>query len=577
MIKPKKSVQNLDGYFVPMYEKSWDVKIDSNENNYGPSPKVLKALSSCSKKDISFYPFYGGLSQKIADYNNCSIDNIKVTNGADEAVQSIIQTYLENGSALLTLDVSFSMPGIYAQIQGGSVIKVPFKKKWIFPVQDFVKALCNKNIGIVYLASPNNPTGSTINEDDLVKILQSSKDKAVIIDETYANYQGNSCVNYIKNYDNLFIVRSFSKDFALAGMRLGCIISSAENIQNLKKVVSPFSVNALAVKAGIAALDDIEYFEQIKSEIIESKRELKSYFENLGAVVYNSEANFLLADFKNKADYVYKKLKQQNIIVKSFKNQSVLENHLRITIPDRKGLEKIKNALNKKTMLVFDMDGVLIDSSGSYRTAVQKTFEKYSGRQISPEDIQKVKNQGGFNNDWNLTRYLLNKSGFNISRKDITDTFQSIYWAEGRGLINNETILFNTELLSELSKNYNLAIYTGRPYYEAIYTLKKFNIADLFSVIKTLDDVPENMEKPDPYGLNLIKEQTISDTYYYFGDTTDDIKAAKSAGYKAVGVLPPKDKSNELLNLMEITGADFVIKSVNDIKTVLEKYDAAVY
>ena len=95
MIKPKKSVEKMQGYYVPMYENDWDIKIDSNENNYGASPKVIEAINSCNYKDISFYPFYGELSEKIANFYGFKLENIKVTNGADEAIQGIIQTYME--------------------------------------------------------------------------------------------------------------------------------------------------------------------------------------------------------------------------------------------------------------------------------------------------------------------------------------------------------------------------------------------------------------------------------------------------------------------------------------------------
>ena len=139
MIKPRKSVENMNGYFVPLYERSWDLKIDSNENNYGPSPKVLEAIKNCNISDISYYPYYGELSEKIAIYQGFSIDNIKVTNGADEAIQAVIQTYLEPGEYTLTLDTSFEMPVIYTQIQGGQIIKVPCIEKWVFPVDEFLR------------------------------------------------------------------------------------------------------------------------------------------------------------------------------------------------------------------------------------------------------------------------------------------------------------------------------------------------------------------------------------------------------------------------------------------------------
>lgn len=578
MLKPKKSIEKMTGYFVPMYEKDWDIKIDSNENNYGPSPKVIEKLSKCNYKNISFYPFYGELSQKIADFNNVKIDNIKVTNGADEAIQAIIQTYLETGESLLTLDISFEMPVIYTQIQGGNIIKVPFKEKWKFPLDGFINELKEQkeNIKIIYLASPNNPTGNLIEETDLNIILENSKDKVVLIDETYANYAGKSYKKYIEKYNNIFIVRSFSKDFALAGMRLGYIISNTENIINLKKVVSPFSVNSYAMLAGISALEDVEYFEKIRAEINESKIELKTFLESLNAIVYDSYANFLLVDFKNKADFVYNKLKNANISVKLFKKGSLLENHLRITIPTKEGITRIKEALKIKPSLVFDMDGVLIDARNSYRAAIEKTYEHFTGKAISQKEIQEAKNLGGLNNDWDLTKYLLKKSGFTTSYDDIVNVFQEIYWKDGQGLINKETALFNTELLSDLSKDYNLSIFTGRLKAEAIFALEKFNATNYFYPIITTDDIPQGMGKPNPYGLKVIKDMTIGYNYTYFGDTTDDILAAKSAGYKAIGVLPPQDKSQELIDLLKNKGADNTINSITDINTILEKKNEAV-
>ncbi len=576
MLKPKKSVEKMSGYFVPLYEKQWDYKLDSNENNYGPSGKVLEALKNCDFSSVSFYPFYGELSQKIADYNNVNLNNIKVTNGADEAISGIIQTYLEEGESLLTLDISFEMPVIYTHISGGEVIKVPFKTKWNFPINDFLKEMENPRVKIIYVASPNNPTGNIIDEDDLKRILDKSLGKAVIIDETYANYSGYSYTKYAKLYNNVFVVKSFSKDFALAGMRLGYIISNENNINYLKNVISPFSVNAFALKAGIAALGDLDYFNRIKTEINQSKTELKVFFETFGAVVYKSYANFLLVDFKEKAEFVFNKLKSNNITVKLFKRGSLLENHLRITIPTKEGVEKIKDILSDKPMLVFDMDGVLIDASNSYRLAIEKTYEKYTGKSVSKEEIQAAKNLGGLNNDWDLTQYLLKKEGINIKYSEIVDVFQSIYWDNGNGLINNESFLFDKNILLELSKQYNLAIYTGRPKKEAFYALKKFDVVNLFYPIVTSDDVPEGKCKPDSYGLNYIKDITISNKYYYMGDTIDDMKCAIGADYYPIGVLPPQDKSEFLINSLKSNGAKDVIISINDLKDILEKVDETI-
>lgn len=571
MIKPKKSIEDMNGYNVPLFEKDWDIKIDSNENNYGPSNKVIAALNNVEIKKISFYPYYGEISQKIADITGFNINNIKVTNGADEAIQSIIQTYLEKNEKLITLDCSFEMPVIYSQIQGGEVIKVPFEEKWTFPVNSFIKKLSDESIKIVYLAVPNNPTGNIIDEKDLRRIIETAKNKIIIIDETYANYSNITYNKFVKEYDNVFSVHSMSKDYALAGLRLGYIISNEENINTLKKVISPYSVNAYAITAGLAALSDIDYFYKVRDEVNLSKEELTKLFSDLGAVVYKSYANFLLVDFKEKAEFVFNLLKKENIIVKFYKSHPVLKNHLRITVPTKTGIERIKQALKIKPALVFDMDGVLVDAGNSYRATIQKTYEQLTGKSITPQEIQDAKNLGGLNNDWDLTKYLLNKSGFEVSYEKITEIFQQIYWNDGKGLINNENHLFNKELFNELSKDYQLAIFTGRLREEALYALERFNSKELFYPIITTDDIPFGKGKPDSYGLNLMKDLTYASEYYYFGDTKDDITAAKNAGYKAIGVLPPQDKSDWLKDNLKSNGADYILNSVNDIKTILEK------
>lgn len=570
MILPKKSVQNVKEYEIPPFAEDVNLKIDANENNYGASPTVINAIKTATAKDISFYPFYGELTKKIAKRFEVNISRVKITNGADEALQSIIQTYLDNGDSLLTLNISFEMPNIYTLIQGGAIKEVPFETEFEFPINSFLSALNDETVKVVYLASPNNPTGNIIKREDIIKILDGAKDKVVITDETYANYCGIGNADLTDKYDNLFVVRSFSKDFALAGMRLGCIISNEENIKNVKKVISPFSVNALAVKAGLAALDDCEYFESIKLKTENSKKELTEFFENSGFIVYPSQANFLLIDFGSKKEFVYKCLKDLKISVKKFKSGVLASNFLRITIPTEEGTKKIKNALTKKPCLVFDMDGVLVNAQNSYREAIAKTFEYFAKEKVTKEEIQEAKNSGGLNNDWDLTKFLLEKRNIKPNYSDLVKVFQSYYWNDGKGLINNETPLFNKELFIELKKKYNLSIFTGRLKAEAMFALEKFEAKDIFYPIITTDDIPQGKGKPDPFGINKVKELTFADKYYYFGDTIDDIKAAVSANCTAIGILPPQDKSGELTKSLKSYNAEYVLNSVNDINLILE-------
>ncbi len=569
MIKPRKSVQNMSAYAVPLFEKEWDIKIDSNENLYGPSPKVLEAIRNVQPSDILYYPFYGELSQKIADYVGFKLENIKVTNGADESICSIFQAYLEEGDAVITVRPSFAMPVIYSQMMGAELIEVSYEKKWEFPIDSFLRQLQNPKVKIVHLTTPNNPTGEIISEDNILKILACAKDKLVLIDETYGNYCNSNYKRFVKEFDNVFIVKSFSKDFALAGLRLGYVISQEDNINILKSVVSPFSVNSIAVKAGIAALEDVSYFENIKLEIEKAKEILKKSFEDIGAKVYDSCANFLFIDCFTGAESIYSLLLNNEVLVKKFSSDE-LKDSFRVAVPTVEKALKVSSILKKKDSLVFDMDGVLIDAGNSYRFAIQKTFEFFAEKKISQEAIQEAKNQGGLNNDWDLTLYLLNLENISVPRSVLIEKFQEFYWDDGNGLINNENLLIDAKLLEELSENYNLSIFTGRPRQEAIFALEKHKIIDYFFPIITMDDLPLDKQKPHTCGLEMISEGIYSNKIFYYGDTIDDMICAKKYGAEPIGVLPPQDKSEILSKKMLDNGAIIVLDSINDIKQSLE-------
>lgn len=570
MIKPKKSIQKLKGYAVPSKIKDCVLKLDSNENLYGASPQVYEAIKKLGQNEISFYPAYGELRQKIAEFNRFETENIKVTDGADEALNGIIQAYLGQGDMLLTLKPSFEMPVIYAKIAGGTVAEVPYEENFTFPLDAFNCYLADERVKVIYLASPNNPTGTVVSPEILAKVLSKSRNRVVIIDETYANFYGESFKGVVRKFDNVFIVRSFSKDFALAGLRLGYVISAKGNIEVLDKVISPYSVNAAAVVAGLEALKDFKYFLNIKSEISRSRIKLTKLFTSLGCKVYPSEANFILVNCGQKFQYLTELFKRNGISVKTFNNSEILKNHIRITIPPEDKVSLVEDAVKLRHTIIFDMDGVLVDATQSYRVAIADTFEYFTGVKVSQEKIQEIKNMGGYNNDWDLTEYLLRSVGSDIEREKIVEQFQKIYWADGKGTINNETILVDKALLNKLKTKYNMFIFTGRLRDEAEYTLNKLGIKDMFVDIITTSDIPEGKCKPDPYGLDLIKKKTLFDKIFYFGDTIDDIQCAESADVIPIGVLPPQDKKDFLKNKMYEKGAVMVIDSLADINKVLE-------
>lgn len=568
MIKPKKSLENIKSYGVEQYARPWLMKLDANENYLGPSPKVLEKLSNLQVTDICHYPYYGILYEKLSQLNDVEIENIAITNGADESLSAVMNTYLTSSDTVLTVYPSFSMPKIYAAIIGANYKEVLYKNKWSFPQEDFINNI-DDSVKILLITTPNNPTGDVVSQEFIEKLLKSYPDKLLVLDETYSTYAERTCASLIKKYDNIAIVRSLSKDYALAGLRIGYVLSAPENINNIKKILNPYTVNNLAVLAATEALSDKNYISFVKKEISKAKDCLTAGLNNFGAVVYESQANFILVDFGVRCNSVYNTLKLSNIVVKKF-NDPVLKNHLRITVPSLAGAHKILEILNPKPCIVFDMDGVLVDVSDSYRLAIQKTFEKFCNKSLSATDIQNAKNLGGLNNDWHLTHFLIRRENINVPYETVVEEFQKIYWADGTGAINNEKLLINPQILENLSKNYSIALFTGRPKIEAEFTLKKFNIDKYFSKIITMDDLPENRQKPDTLGLELIQKAFMSKNLIYLGDTVDDMKCAKAYEITGIGVLPPSDKSDGLKDLLYVCGAKYVINNVNELTDILE-------
>jgi HAD superfamily hydrolase (TIGR01548 family) len=369
-----------------------------------------------------------------------------------------------------------------------------------------------------------------------------------------------------------------SKDYALAGLRIGYIISAPENIEYIKRIFSPFSVNSLAAKAAIAALNDKDYFSWMKDQISQSKTILLDGLKALGAIVYPSESNFLCVDFGDKAEFIYKRLLNSGIKVKYFTNDPDLKNCFRITVPAPEQAKIFLDALKKKDLIIFDMDGVLVDTSNSYRMAIKETYEHFAGKDISFDNIQKAKNKGGLNNDWDCTEYLLKDSGIDISRDKIISKFQELYFDDnGKGFILNENLLADPDFFKTLAKSYDLAIFTGRPRQEAEFVLKKWNLENVFSILVAMEDVPDGFHKPDPCGIKQIQSIIPALNTYYLGDTPDDMISATKAGVKGIGILPPQDKSEDLKNRLLSEGAMVVLNQVTDIVNLLNIKGAQEY
>ena len=578
MISPRKAVIKIDEYVPPSSGREGYIRLDFNENTVGCSKKVIAKLKKLKAGNLSAYPEYKNFRKKLAKFLNINFNQVIPTNATDEAIKTVIETYIEKGiDEIIIPTPSFEMFKFYSQLSEAIIKEVPYNDNLSFPTKKILSQI-NPKTKIIVIVNPNNPTGTSIKKKDIIAILKKAKnnDALVMVDEAYFPFFNKTTISFIKKFNNLIVLQTFSKAFGLANARLGYIISNKVNIKNMQKVISPYSVNGIAVFCAYAAIDDYSYVKKYVKEINRNKKTLYRNLEKLKIKYYKSDANFLLINLGDKCDYYCNRLKEKGILVRNRSNDLLLQGCIRITIGTKVQINKLIIALKeikeetnfkiaKNSLLIFDMDGVLVDVSDSYRQAIKKTVEFFTREKVSLKEIQDYKNMGGYNNDWDLAEAILREKNSNIEKRKIIDKFQEIYLSK---LIKNEIWAFDKKIMKELAKNYEFAILTGRPKKEAIYTLKKNNTLEYFKKIVAMEDTLR--PKPNPEGLLKIIKKSNSGKAYYFGDTIDDMKAASNAGINGIGVLPPGDKSNLLKSILEKNGADKVIENINKIKMVIQ-------
>jgi HAD superfamily hydrolase (TIGR01548 family) len=224
----------------------------------------------------------------------------------------------------------------------------------------------------------------------------------------------------------------------------------------------------------------------------------------------------------------------------------------------------------KPEALLFDMDGVLIDVSASYRLAIQCTVEHFLGIKIELEEIQKYKNRGGFNDDWELSRQMILAGGKKVSLERVIRKFQDHYLGDNfSGLMRNEIWQLEEEKLARIKNNYRTGIVTGRIRMEAEYALNNFGTRTYFDELITIDDLPPGRGKPDPLGITTIMNRLGIASAVYFGDSIDDMQAATRAGITAIGVLNSPSRAAEQEKRLKQNGARWVLPNINAIESVL--------
>ena len=315
------------------------VKLDGNENMFGPSPKVTKALSEFEGYNIYPDPLQEKLRESIANYAGTTSDRVIAGAGSDEIIDLLIRLFIQPGDKICQPVPTFAMYSTFTELVGGETISIPMDENFQV-TEDSILSAIEKGVKIVFLTSPNNPTGRLIDKNLVTKLLQ--KDVLVIVDEAYYEFSGKTFIDLIDDYSNLVILRTFSKWAGLAGMRIGYGIMDPNLVSHLLVIKPPYNISVAAEIAVKASLDDLDLLLE-RVDIIKKERDWM--FEQLSLIPFmepiKSDSNFILTKIVNlESVELYNRLLSNGILVRYYDNE-LLRNYLRISIGSRDQNQKL--------------------------------------------------------------------------------------------------------------------------------------------------------------------------------------------------------------------------------------------
>ncbi len=346
----RENIQKMSQYKPPLEGRASKgyLLLDFNEMTIEPSPKVKKALKEfVDSGRLQVYPEYGDLVSRIAQYAGVKSSQVIATNGSDQGIDIIFRAFVKNNDKVIIPTPSFPMFYQSAGIQGAEILKPYYKEDLSFPFEETLN-LTNEDVKLVVVVNPNNPTGTAVSREDLLKIVKKAKNNniAVLHDEAYFEFSGITAKDLIDDFDNLFITRTLSKQFGIASLRAGYVLSQEENIKELLKIRGPYDVNMFAKTAILTALDDVDYVRNYIKEVMEkSKPKLEDFFRGNNIKFWKSSANFLLIK-PNDQKRALGVLESEGILVRP-KEGPDNESLIRVSIGTLKDTERFIKAYSK--------------------------------------------------------------------------------------------------------------------------------------------------------------------------------------------------------------------------------------
>jgi|CZKS01.1.fsa_nt_gi histidinol-phosphate aminotransferase len=350
MLEAREAVRNLHAYRPPLAGRV-GLRLDFNESTVGCSPRVLARLRSLDSELLARYPEREPVEREVAGFLGLDPAQVLLTNGVDEAIHLLCSTYLDPGDEALIVVPTFAMYAIFAQAAGARVIEVRAGDNFTFPAQDLL-AHVSPRTRLIAVANPNNPTGTAVAGDLLVQIAQAAPQAAMLVDEAYFEFHGETLIDHTRvdrtrQIENLFVARTFSKAYGLAGLRIGILAGTARQIAVVRRVASPYNVNATALSVLPEALHDQEYVASYVRQVLSNRDRLQQELGKLGLHYWPSHANFVLVSIGSAHAEFVQALRTRGILVRDRNTDPGCEGCVRLTVGSDEHTETLIAALRE--------------------------------------------------------------------------------------------------------------------------------------------------------------------------------------------------------------------------------------
>ena len=335
---PSANIAQVKEYHPPLGGRD-GLRLDFNENTVACSPRI-------SAGDLTRYPERAPVEARVAELLGVEPAQVLLTNGVDEAIHILCQTYLDETAEMLLPVPTYTMYEIYASATRARIVTVASTEGFHFPADRLLSAITDKT-RVIAIANPNSPTGSIAPRGEIVRILDAAPQAIVLVDEAYFHFFGETVLDLLDRYPNLVVSRTFSKAYGLAGLRLGALVANPDVMRWLRRVISPYSVNALALACLPAALDDTDYLDWYVSEVKAAREQFHRALVEHGLPCWPSQANFVLVRVGACHREFVSAMHARGVLVRDRSADPGCEGCVRITVGTREQMAASATALRE--------------------------------------------------------------------------------------------------------------------------------------------------------------------------------------------------------------------------------------